>query len=105
MLERVLKLLSYGLTRITIFQQEHHLFKDEFKFNKREYRDYIRDIGRLIGGFLRQKRESNPALQENGLLLDDHNEHSEQTERYEDWVRASIEEYGRLELPTEDEVD
>lgn len=62
LLQRTLKILSNALTRITIFQQEHHLFKDEFKFNKKEYRDYIRDIGRIIGGFLRMKNQPNPAL-------------------------------------------
>ena len=56
MLKRALKILSNALTRITIFQQEHRLFKDEFKFNKREYREYIRDIGMIIGGFLKLKR-------------------------------------------------
>ena len=68
LLERTLQILSNALMRITIFQQEHHLFKDEFKFNKREYRDYIRDIGRIIGGFLKMKGQPNPALQETGLL-------------------------------------
>ena len=62
MLKRALKILSNALTRITIFQQEHRLFKDEFKFNKREYREYIRDIGKIIGGFLKLKRQANPAL-------------------------------------------
>ena len=62
LLERTLQILSNALMRITIFQQEHHLFKDEFKFNKKEYRDYIRDIGRIIGGFLKMKGKPNPAL-------------------------------------------
>ena len=75
LLERTLQILSNALMRITIFQQEHHLFKDEFKFNKKEYRDYIRDIGRIIGGFLRMKGQPNPALQETGLLLEEHDEH------------------------------
>ena len=30
---RALKVLSDGLTHITIFQQEHRLFRDEFRFN------------------------------------------------------------------------
>ena len=77
MLKRALKILSNALTRITIFQQEHRLFKDEFKFNKREYREYIRDIGKIIGGFLKLKGQSNPALQETGLLQEEHEEHSE----------------------------
>ena len=102
---RTLKILSNALTRITIFQQEHHLFKDEFKFNKKEYRDYIRDIGRIIGGFLKLKNEKNPALQETGLLQEDHNEHREQTERYEEWVAQSLKDYGRLDVPDEAEID
>ena len=76
-MKRALKILSDALTRITIFQQEHRLFKDEFKFNKREYREYIRDIGKIIGGFLKLKHEPNPALQETGLLQEDHSEHRE----------------------------
>lgn len=75
---------------ITIFQQEHHLFKDEFKFNKKEYRDYIRDIGRIIGGFLKMKGKPNPALQETGLLLEEHEEHRQQSERYQEWVAQSL---------------
>lgn len=75
--KRALKILSNALTHITIFQQEHHLFKDEFKFNKKEYRDYIKDIGKIIGGFLKLKHEPNPALQETGLLQEEHKEHSE----------------------------
>ena len=74
------------MTRITIFQQEHHLFKDEFKFNKKEYRDYIRDVGKIVAGYLRLKKEKNPALQETGLLLEDHDEHEAQTKRYNEWV-------------------
>lgn len=77
LMKRALKILSDALTRITIFQQEHRLFKDEFKFNKREYREYIRDIGKIIGGFLKLKHEPNPALQETGLLQEDHSEHRE----------------------------
>ena len=99
---RTLKILSNALTRITIFQQEHHLFKNEFKFNNVEYRQFIRDIGCIIGGFLKLKRKPNPALQETGLLLDQHNETKEQTEKYREWVQRSLEEYGRLQLPSDD---
>ena len=49
--------------------------REVVKFNKKEYRDYIRDIGRIIGGFLRMKGQPNPALQETGLLLEEHDEH------------------------------
>ena len=104
MLKRALKILSNALTRITIFQQEHRLFKDEFKFNKREYREYIRDIGKIIGGFLKLKRQANPALQETGLLQEEHEEHTEQETRYEEWVQASLSEYGKLDLPDEEEI-
>lgn len=65
---KTLRMVSNCLTRITVFQQEHRLFKEEFKFNKKEYREYLRDIGMIIGGYLQLKREQNPALQENGLL-------------------------------------
>ena len=105
MIKRVLKILSNALTRITIFQQEHRLFKDEFKFNNREYREYIRDIGRIIGGFLRLKRQANPALQETGLLQEDHEEHNEQQTRYEEWLQASLSEYGKLDVPDEQEIE
>jgi len=53
------------------------LFNNEFKFNQKETRDYIRDIGQIIGGFLQLKREKNPALQETGLLQEEHTEHAE----------------------------
>ena len=86
MLKRALKILSDALTRITIFQEEHRLFKEEFKFNKREYREYIRDIGKIIGGFLKLKHQANPALQETGLLQEEHDEHREQETRYEEWL-------------------
>ena len=75
LLSKTLKTLSDVLTRVTIFQQEHRLFKDEFKFNKKEYREYIRDVGKIIGGFLKLKHEPNPALQETGLLQEEHDEH------------------------------
>ena len=105
MLKRALKILSNALTRITIFQQEHHLFKDEFKFNKKEYRDYIRDIGKIIGGFLKLKHEPNPALQETGLLQEEHQEHSDQSQRYNEWVEQSLQDYWRLDLPKEADMD
>ena len=76
LLNRVLWILSSGLTHISCFQQEHHIFKNEFTFNKKEYCDHIHDIGRIIGGFLKHKNEKNPALQLTGLLQDDHQEHS-----------------------------
>lgn len=101
---KTLRMVSNCLTRITVFQQEHRLFKEEFKFNKKEYRDYLRDIGLLIGGFLLNKREQNPALQENGLLKDDHEESQAQSASYEKWVRDSIKEFGRLELPSESDI-
>lgn len=72
---KTLRMVSNCLTRITVFQQEHRLFKEEFKFNKKEYREYLRDIGMLIGGYLQLKREKSSALLENGLLQDDHDEH------------------------------
>lgn len=62
LLKKAMKILSNCLTRITIFQQEHRLFKDEFKFNDKVYREYIRDLGMIIGGFLKLKHEPNPAL-------------------------------------------
>lgn len=86
MLLRNLKILSNALTSLAIFRQEHRLFKNEFKFNKKEYRDYLHGIGKIIGGFLRLKNEPNPALQETGHLQEEHTEHSEQTERYEEWA-------------------
>ena len=72
---RTLKILSNALTRITIFNQEHRLFHGEFKFNKEDYRNYLSDIGAIIGGFLLKKQQLNPSLQENGQLLDKHDDH------------------------------
>ena len=105
MMLRTLKILANGLMNIQIFQQEHHLFKDEFKFNKKEYCDYICDTGKIIGGFLRLKKQKNPSLQDTGHLQDDHDEHEEQTERYEEWAAESLKEYGRLELPNEADIE
>lgn len=102
---KTLRMVSNCLTRITVFQQEHRLFKEEFKFNKKEYREYLRDIGLLIGGFLQVKREPNPALQENGLLKDEHDEHQAQSSRYNEWVNASIKEFGRMDLPSEADIE
>ena len=56
------------MMNIAVFQREHRLFKDEFKFNGREYRNHICDIGKIIGGFLKIKNLPNPALQETSLL-------------------------------------
>ena len=61
-LNRTLQTLSNALTRITIFREEQRVFKEDFRFKDREYREYITDIGKIIGGFLRLKREANPAL-------------------------------------------
>ena len=61
-LNRTLQVLSHALTRITIFREEQRVFKEDFKFRDREYREYITDIGKIIGGFLKLKREANPAL-------------------------------------------
>ena len=72
---RTLKVLSNALMRITIFDQEHRLFHGEFKFNNRDYRDHLSDIGAIIGGFLQIKKQLNPSLQENGQLLDKHDDH------------------------------
>ena len=49
---RALKVLSDALTHITIFQQEHKLFANEFRFNDKYYRAFLQDIGQIIGGFL-----------------------------------------------------
>lgn len=62
LIKLTLKIISNALTRITIFQQEQRLFKEAFKFNKKVYRDYLRDLGLIIGGFLKLKSEPNPAL-------------------------------------------
>ena len=53
---RTLKILGNSLTRLTIFDQEHRLFHGEFKFNKEDYRNYLTDIGAIIGGFLLNKK-------------------------------------------------
>ena len=101
-INRTLNILSQSLSKITIFQQEHRLFKNEFQFNKVEYRDFICDIGCIIGGFLKLKNKANPALQMNGLLLDKHDETRDQQQRYQEWVQKSLDDYGRLDLPSND---
>ena len=99
---RTLKILANGLTKIAIFEQEHKLFKNEFRFNKEDYRDYLTNIGAIIGGFLLMKNQLNPSLQTNGSLLDKHEENDFQKASYRDWVDKSIEEFGRLDLPPEE---
>ena len=74
MVNRTLFFLSMTLTKISAFQQEHRLFSGEFTFNRDEYRKFIVQIGTIISGFLIRKREKHPALQQNGLLLDDHDQ-------------------------------
>lgn len=59
---RALKILSDALTLITIFQQEHKLFRDEFRFNNKYFRSYMQDMGKIIGGYLSAHNEPNPAL-------------------------------------------
>ena len=98
---RTLKILGNALTRITIFNQEHRLFHGEFKFNKEDYRNYLTDIGAIIGGFLLNKKQLNPSLQQNGQLLDEHDENDYQRPRYREWVGVSVAEFGRLDLPPE----
>ena len=77
LLMRAIKILSDALTLITIFQQEHKLFRDEFRFNKKYFRAYMQDIGMIIGGFLKVRNEKNPSLLETGLVLEEHEQHEE----------------------------
>ena len=102
---RALKILSDALTHITIFKQEHKLFANEFRFNDKYYQTYLREVGQIIGGFLQLKSEPNPALQETGLLQEEHDEHEEQQQRYEEWCAASHEQYGVLEVPNASEIE
>lgn len=37
----------------------------------------MQDIGRIVGGHLKVRNETNPSLQETGLLLDEHLEDEE----------------------------
>ena len=50
------------------------------------------------------KKEVNPALQETGLLLEEHSEHAEQAARYNEWVDASLRDFGRMDVPTDSEI-
>lgn len=102
---RAIKILSDALTLITIFQQEHKLFRDEFRFNSKFFRAYMKDMGKIIGGYLKVHNEPNPALQETGLLLEEHAEHEIQKQRYEEWVRQSHAEHGVLEVPSAEEIE
>lgn len=105
LLLRALKILSDALTRITIFQEEHKLFRDEFRFNAKYFRAYMQDIGRIIAGFLKVRNESNPSLQETGLLLEEHDQHEDQVQRYEEWIEASHAQYGILDVPDLSEIE
>ena len=101
---RTLKVLSTAVTRIAIFDQENRLFNHAFKFNKMEYKTYLCNISAIIGGFLLNKRQVNPHIEENGQLVDKHDEHENQRVLYNDWVSNSIQEYGVLDLPSEKDL-
>lgn len=51
------------------------------------------------------KHEPNPALQQTGLLQEDHSEDRDQSERYNEWVKDSQNEFGKLEVPSEAEIE
>jgi len=51
---------------------------------------------------LLSKKQVNPHVEENGQMVDKHNENDNQTALYNDWVKHSIEEYGVLDLPSEE---
>ena len=97
--------MSDALTHITIFQQEHKLFANEFRFNDKYYRAYLQDIGQIIGGFLQLKGDPNPALKETGLLQEDHDEHEAQKTRYAEWCAESHQQYGVMEMPNQSEIE
>ena len=84
---------------------EHRLFAGEFKFNRDDYIEFIVHIGSIIGGFLIRKKEANPALQPNGLILEDHDEEDQQKMSYKEWVTRSEREFGRMDLPTEEQTE
>ena len=87
LLQYSLKILSDALTRITIFKQEHRLFRDEFRFNQRYFRQHMYEFGQVIGGFLQLCGETNPALHENGLLVaEEHSMNEEQAKAYAKWM-------------------
>lgn len=71
---RSLRFLSQALTKISTFQEEHRLFAGEFKFNDKNQVEYMTFLGEILAGYLARKRESNPSLQPNGLLQDEHDE-------------------------------
>lgn len=52
-----------------------------------------------------RKKEANPALQLNGLLLEDHDEEDIQKMAYKEWVTRSEREFGRMDLPTEEQTE
>lgn len=36
--------------------------------------------------------------------MEEHEEHQKQSERYQEWVAQSLKDYGRLEMPNEEEI-
>ena len=52
-----------------------------------------------------RKKEANPALQPNGLILEDHDEEDTQKMAYKEWVTRSEREFGRMDLPSEEQTE
>lgn len=52
-----------------------------------------------------RKKEANPSLQPNGLLLDDHEDENLQKIAYKEWVTRSEREFGRMDLPSEEQIE
>lgn len=52
-----------------------------------------------------RKKEANPALQPNGLILEDHDEEDMQKMAYKEWVTRSEREFGRMDLPSEEQTE
>lgn len=74
LLRRNLRYLSVALSKIAIFQTENKLFRGEFKFNEVDQVQVIVNLGQVLCGYLACKKQANPTLLPNGLLLDQHDD-------------------------------
>jgi hypothetical protein len=98
-------ILSKALARITTFQQEHRLFKNEFKFQNKTFVEHLQHMASIISGYLQLKNKDHPALAENGLLLEKHDLSAQQKVDYEAWYAESVANTGKLSLPDLSQIE
>jgi len=93
-IKKTLELLSKALAQITIFQTENKLFSGEFYFRRTDYREYIRQCGSVLSGFLATKKLPNPTVLINGSIIEEHDETDKHLRAYIGWREESFKTVG-----------